>query len=189
MGRYTLPLASRGLQVEGIDISHELLDRLRSHAAGRYKIPLHEADVLDPPAELRGRFDAIVGFFVLHHLHDVAACMRSMAELVVRGGRLAFVEPNAYNPLYYVQIAARPTMSWEGDGGVAQMRRAPLVDALRGAGVAEPRLERFGFFPPFIADRPGGAALERRLERIPVLGPVLPFQLFGGPVGEASRAP
>jgi 2-polyprenyl-3-methyl-5-hydroxy-6-metoxy-1,4-benzoquinol methylase len=183
MGRYTLPLAGRGLQIEGIDISHELLDGLRSHAAGRYTIPLHEADVLDPPAELRGRFDAIVGFFVLHHLHDVAACMRSMAQLLAPGGRLAFLEPNAYNPLYYVQIAATPTMSWEGDRGVAQMRRAPLLEALRGAGVEEPRLERFGFFPPFIADRPRAESVERRLERIPPLRPVLPFQLLGGRVG------
>jgi glycosyltransferase involved in cell wall biosynthesis len=183
MGRFTTRLADRGLNVEGIDISPELLDHLRVDIDGCYDIPLHQADVLDPPAELRGRFDAVIGFFVLHHLHDLAASMRSMAGLLGAGGRFAFIEPNAYNPLYYVQIAATPTMSWEGDRGVARMRPAHLLGALRGAGVEAPRLERFGVFPPFIADRPRAAAVERRVERVRALHRLLAFQLLGGHAG------
>jgi hypothetical protein len=48
------------------------------------------------------------------------------------------------------------------------------------AGLRELRVERFGFFPPQLADRPWGPRLEHRLEHISALGPVLPFQLFGG---------
>jgi ubiquinone/menaquinone biosynthesis C-methylase UbiE len=61
MGRYTLPLAERGLA----------LDRLETFNAGRHDIPLHCADVLELPGSLDGTFDAAVGFFTLHHLHDL----------------------------------------------------------------------------------------------------------------------
>jgi glycosyltransferase involved in cell wall biosynthesis len=186
MGRYTLPLAARGLEVAGMDISPKLLARLREYAPARSRISLHEGDVLDPPPQLRGRFDAVVGLFVLHHLQDVAACARSVAALLVPGGRVAFLEPNAYNPLYYAQIALTPTMSWDGDKGVAAMRPRLLHDALSAGGFAELRLERFGFFPPFASERPRGAALERWLERIAPLRPFLPFQLIGGRLADAS---
>jgi hypothetical protein len=46
------------------------------------------------------------------------------------------------------------------------------------AGLVDVRLKRFGFFPPCVTDRPRGAALERRLERLPGLEPLLPFQLI-----------
>ena len=71
MGRYTLILAERGYAVEGLDLSPVLLQRLRVFNGGRFNIPLHSADVMDPPPALRERFDAIVGFFALHHMHEL----------------------------------------------------------------------------------------------------------------------
>jgi len=186
LGRYTLPLARRGLRVEGIDISPELLERLRDTLPDDAGVTLHLADVLDPPQELRGRFDAVLGGFVLHHIHDVPASLRSMAALAKPGGALAFLEPNPFNPLYYAQMAISPTMTWEGDKGMLGMRRRPLLAAMRAAGVHDPGFERFGFFPPFIADRPRAGGIERRIEGLAPLGPVLPFQLVGGRVGGAG---
>ena len=46
------------------------------------------------------------------------------------------------------------------------------------AGLASPMLERFGFFPPLLAERPGGQRVERWLERVPFWRPLLPFQIF-----------
>ena len=179
MGRFTLLLAERGIRVEGIDLSERLLDDLRAFDAGRFDIPLYAGDVLDPPAEL-GTFDAVVGFFALHHIHDLPATYRAMAGLVAPGGPVAFVEPNAWNPLYYVQIAVNRDMTWEGDRGVARMRRSQVFPAMEAAGLRDLRLERYGFFPPFAANAPWGPPAERWLERRRVLRPVLPFQLFGG---------
>src|SRR5688500_7441979 len=85
LGRYTIPLADRGFAVEGLDLSPVLLDALRSYDGGRDRIAVYVADVADPPEELIGRFDAVIGFFALHHMHDLEACFRGMRALVKPG--------------------------------------------------------------------------------------------------------
>ena len=184
LGRYTLLFADRGIRVEGLDLSRVQLDQLAEFDAGRHDIPLHQADVLDPPAELLGQFDAVVGMFTLHHVHDIAASLRSTVRLLRPGGRVVFCEPNPYNPLYYVQIALRPGMTWEGDGGIVNIRRRPLSRALAGAGLDDLYWKRFGFFPPFLTNSPLGS-LERPLESFPLWRGALPFQLFGGRLGSS----
>ena len=188
-GRYTLMLAERGIDITGMDLSPVLLDRLRTFAGGRLDVPLYCADVLDPPVELRRQFDAVIGFFTLHHLHDLGGCFASMTQLLREGGRVAFLEPNALNPLYYLQIALTPRMTWKGDGGVARMLPRVVLGAMRKAGLVDLRVRRFGFFPPFIANRRLGSPVENFLERFPLWRPFLPFQLFGGaqPLSSSAR--
>lgn len=180
MGRYTLPLARRGVNVEGADLSPVLLERLRGYDGGRHDIPLHCADIADPPAALAGRFDVVVGFFMLHHLHDLGLAFAGMSRLLVPGGRAVFLEPNPYNALYYLQIALTPGMTWQGDRGIVKMRRGLVRDAMAQAGFGAFRLERFGFLPPFAANTRLGSRAERVLERFPPWRPMLPFQLFAG---------
>ena len=187
MGRYTLPLAERGFSVEGIDLSRTLLDRLEAFNTTRHEIALHCADILELPESLAGRFDATVGFFTLHHLHDLTASFAAMARLVRPGGRIAFLEPNPLNLLYYIQLAVAPGMSWQGDKGIINMRPRTVFAAMKQAGLTSPALERFGLFPPFAANRPLGARLERRLERVPLWRPLLAFQLFRGDVPAGPR--
>jgi SAM-dependent methyltransferase len=178
MGRYTLLLAEKGFAVEGLDLSPVLLQRLRVFNGGRFNIPLHSADVMNPPADLEERFDVIVGFFALHHMHELERCFRGMRRMVKPGGRVVFLEPNAFNPLYYAQMAITPRMTWQGDKGVARMRMGVVADAMTRAGLESPTVERFGFFPPFIANTSIGARAERVLERLPVWKRLLPFQIF-----------
>lgn len=178
MGRYTLLLADRGLRIEGLDLSPVLLRRLRDFDAGRHDIPLHCADVLDVPPALEGSFDVVVGLFTLHHLHDLTRSFEAVSRLLRPGGRVGFLEPNAYNPLFYLQILLTPGMTWRGDGGVVRMRPSVVFGALREAGFTRPALQRFGFFPPFLADRPWGSRVETVLERFEPWRGILPFQLF-----------
>ncbi len=180
MGNYTFELARRGFALEGLDLSPILLDRLRAYATAGFELPLHCADVLAPPAELLGRFEGVVGFFTLHHLHDLAGSIASMARLLQPGGRFAFVEPNAFNPLYYVQIAATPGMSFRGERRLTSMRPGVILPALRAAGLTDVFVHRYGFFPPQIVNRRSGRAVERALERVRPLRPVAAFQLFVG---------
>jgi SAM-dependent methyltransferase len=178
-GRYTLALADRGLDLEVIELVPAMLELL-DRARGERKIALHQGDIFSPPQSVKPGFDAVVGFFTLHHMHDVPGCLASMARLLRPGGRLALLEPNAYNPLYYIQITCSPEMSWAGDRGVAGMRSRRLRRALAHARLDDVRVERFGFCPPALTNRHRGAALERVLERIAPLEPLLPFQLLGG---------
>jgi SAM-dependent methyltransferase len=178
-GRYTLPLADRGIDLEVLELVPTMLDLL-DRAKGDRKIVLHQGDVLSPPESVKPGFDAVIGLFALHHMHDVSGCLASMARLLRPGGRIGFLEPNAYNPLYYLQIACSPDMTWAGDRGMLRMRSRSLRRSLNAAGLEEVRLERFGFFPPAIVNRPRGPAFERALERVGPLEPLLPFQLLGG---------
>ena len=136
--------------------------------------------MIEPPADLLGRFDAVVGFFTLHHLHDLGASFRAMTRFLTPGGRIAFLEPNPFNPLYYVQMAITPGMTWEGDRGMLRMRRSVIFEAMASAGLERPAHRRFGFFPPFLANASRGRGVESTLERVRSLEPVLPFQLFRG---------
>ena len=178
MGRYTIPLADMGFAVEGLDLSPVLLESLRAYDGGRDRIPLYAGDIAAPPSELQTRFDAVIGFFTLHHVHDLAACFAGMLEVLRPGGRVAFLEPNPLNPLYYVQMALTPGMTWEGDGGIVRMRPRRVLTAMGEAGLVPVRVERFGFLPPFAANARAGAAVEPMLERVPLWRAALPFQLF-----------
>jgi 2-polyprenyl-3-methyl-5-hydroxy-6-metoxy-1,4-benzoquinol methylase len=180
MGRYTFPLAERGLKVDGLDLSRTLLDQLEGFNAGRYDIPLHCMDVVAAPGTLEERFDAVVGFFTLHHLHDLPSSFRAMSSLVKPGGRIVFLEPNPLNILYYLQIVFAPGMTWAGDKGILKMRRRTLFQAMGEAGLSDLALKRFGFLPPFLVNRRFGPAAEALLEAFPVWRPVLPFQLVRG---------
>lgn len=178
MGRYTLQLAERGLDVTGIDLSPELLGRLAEVDAGRYRIPLYCGDIADPPKDLPRNFDAVIGFFTLHHMHDLRHCFRSMASLVRPGGAVAFVEPNAASPLYYIQTVVTPSMRWSAEKGILRMHDYAVRRAMVAGGLTDFRSETFGLFPPPLANLPGAAAIERMLETVPVLRPGLSFKAF-----------
>jgi SAM-dependent methyltransferase len=178
MGRYTLQLVERGMDVSGLDLSPELLDRLAAFDAGRYGVPLYCGDIAHPPSDVPRDFDAVIGFFTLHHMHDLRRCFRSMANLVRPGGIIGFVEPNAASPLYYIQIAASPSMSWSAEKGILRMRDATVRRAMTDGGLSDFRSQSFGLFPPFIANLPGAAAVEAMLERVPIMRPGLSFKVF-----------
>ncbi len=190
MGRYTFLLAEQGIRVEGLDLSAQLLEKMREHNTEGYDIPLHPFDLLDCPPEMHEQFDAVVGFFVLHHVHDLQACFSAAAKLVRPAGKVAFLEPNPSNPLYYAQIFATPEMSWKGERGMRNMRKELLYPAMERSGLRPTSFVRFGFFPPFITNRRWGALLETKLERVPVWQGAHPFQLFGGEraTGEGGEA-
>lgn len=178
MGRFTLRLAERGISIEGLDLSPVLLDRLRANGGTRLNIPLHCADVLAPPPVLHGAFDAVLGFFVLHHLRGLRDAMAAMARMLKPGGRVILLDANGYNPLFYLQILLMPAMTWRGDKGMLQMRPRVIFDAMRHAGLGDPVVTRFGFLPAMVTDRSWGSQLELELERLPLPDVLHAFQIF-----------
>lgn len=180
MGKYTLNFLARGYRVEGLDLSPFLLQQFLIHNDNKFDVKLHAADVLDAPEELNDQFDVVMGFMALHHFHNLHACFQAMYRIAKPGGKVVFLEPNAYNPLYYAQIALTPGMSWEGDKGVADMTRTKLFNAMEFAGWKNLKIKRFGFYPPFLANSKLGQSTERFLEKIPPFNPFLPFQIVSG---------
>lgn len=180
MGKYTLNFLAQGFQVEGLDLSPFLLQQLLIHNDNKFNVRLHAADVLDAPEELNDQFDVVMGFMALHHFHNLHACFQAMYRIAKPGGKVVFLEPNAYNPLYYAQIALTPGMSWKGDKGVADMTQSKLFEAMKFAGWKNMSIKRFGFYPPFVANTKFGQATEKHLEGIKALNYFLPFQIVMG---------
>jgi len=189
MGKFTLPLLERGYALEGFDLSPDLLAELRAHVPAGRTVRLHCGDALDPPATLRGTFDAVIGFFTLHHLIDLRTAFRAMRRYLRPGGRLIFLEPNAYNPLFYLQITLTPGMRWRAEKGLLRMTRRRFVAALRDTGFHDIRCERFGMFPPAVTNRAFGPRLEDAIERLAILRPVSAFQVVRAtiPVGPSAH--
>lgn len=180
LGRHAFMLAEMGFQVEGLELSPFLVAKFQELVGPQPPFPMHCGDIHSFPPELRGRFDAVVGFFVLHHLADLPRAFASMKLLLKPGGKIGFVEPNPLNPLYYLQIFLTPGMSWKAERGILHMHAPRLRGLLQGAGFAEVGVKRFGFFPPLLANRRWLIPVERALERRKLLQPVLPFQAFWG---------
>lgn len=180
LGRYTFILAELGVKVEGLDLSPRLVEQLAQINGGRYEIPTHGLDMVDCPPQMHGRFDAVIGFFVLHHVHNLDQCFQAAARLAKPGGSVAFLEPNPFNPLYYIQITLTPEMRWKGERGMLKMHPDVIFASMQRGGLSACSVERFGFFPPFITNRRLGPPAEDRLSKIRLLQRVLPFQLFGG---------
>lgn len=177
MGRFSLLLAERGYHVTGADLSADLLEVLRRHdPEGRVETVC--CDVSEADRHVEGPFDAVLGFFMLHHLRCYDRLFGALAALLPAGGPLVLCEPNAYNPSFYVQILLTPGMTFRGDGGVARMRPGIVRPALECAGFGGFGVRRYGLFPPVLANRPSGARVESLLERWRLLRPILAFQIF-----------
>ncbi len=175
MGRFSLPLARRGFRVTAVDLSAQLLAALAAaDPEGRVETLCWDACAVDRAAA--GPFDGAAGFFFLHHLSDLGALAASLARVLAPGARVAFAEPNAFNPSFYAQIVLTPGMTWRGDRGVARMRPGVLRPAFEAAGFGDFRIDRYGLFPPVLANTRAGARIEGALERLRPLGPVLAFQ-------------
>ena len=91
-------LAQRGARVTGIDVSPASVARARELAAA-LDLDIAFLDEGFPSAELDGiQFDRLAGKYVLHHL-DLSVATPALARSLAEGGRAAFVETMATNPV------------------------------------------------------------------------------------------
>jgi 2-polyprenyl-3-methyl-5-hydroxy-6-metoxy-1,4-benzoquinol methylase len=163
LGKFTFPLLERGFDVTVNDLSPVLLERL-ALAAPR-PVRTVACDVVDIEQHVERPFHAIIGFFVLHHLVDFDRIFRVLSCVLAPGGRVAFCEPVAWNPLYYIQIALTPGMRFSGERSLTSMTPGIILPALSRAGFVHPRSHRYGYFPPFLKNTRAGDAAERWLDR------------------------
>ncbi len=178
LGRFTEHLLARGYAVTALDLSDFLVDRLRSTLGGSGQLTAVAGPAEALAALTPGPFDAVTGFFFLHHLERLEPVFDAIAGVLVAGGRLAFCEPNAFNPLVYLQVTFTPGMSWKGEVSIPKMRPAVVFPLLETRGFVEIVSSRYGMLPPVIANTALGGTVERGLEWMPPLRPLSAYRTF-----------
>lgn len=177
LGRFSELLREQGLNVVATDLSPEHVAELdRREPTKRH----HVCDAADVAKLGYAPFDAVVGFFLLHHLDDVERVFRGVFSALRPGGQVAFCEPNAFHLPFYAQILLARDMTWRGDGGVRRMRRTLVEPAMTRAGFREVSTRRYGFVPRAVANHSSGRRFERALESHQILEPLRAFQMFMG---------
>jgi SAM-dependent methyltransferase len=182
MGRFTRLLLESGFDVTALDLSPYLIDRMRQKFAGvdRLRPIVGRSDEVQTLTG--GPFDAVLGFFFLHHLTEFDGTFAAARAVLASGGRVAFCEPNAFNPLVYVQVTVTPRMSWKGEPSIPQMRPSVIFPSLRRSGFTNLATDLYGALPPVVSNTAPGAALERALEWLPPLRPLSAYRIFRGSV-------
>ncbi len=177
MGKFTLPMIKKGYNVTGLDISPNLLELLQSYNTEQLPVALIEADILDISSEYDEQFDHVIGFFTLHHFLQLEDYIAAMSRLVKPTGSIVFLEPNAFNPLFYAQMVISPTMTWQGDKGIAKMTMKNFRKAASYAGLGKVSLHKYGFFPPFLVNTLVGRTIESIIEKIRIFHFFSAFQV------------
>jgi SAM-dependent methyltransferase len=122
-------LAARGAIVTGIDVSPATVARAREVASQLgLKIEFIVGE-LRPDTFPLGSFDAIVGRYALHHV-DIKPVATAMANVLVSGGRGAFVETMGLNPVLNLsrrRLAGRAGVAKYGSDDEHPLTRADLA--------------------------------------------------------------
>lgn len=177
MGKFTLPLLKKGYQITGLDLSPFLLKKLQEYNTNNYDVDLICSDILEMPEEYNEQFDHVIGFFTLHHFLELEVYFEAMTRVLKPGGAISFVEPNPYNPLYYIQITLTPSMSWKGDKGILNMTKKRFQKTADQVGLTNLKLSKYGFFPPFAVNNKLGQNSERLLENMRLFNGVSAFHV------------
>jgi SAM-dependent methyltransferase len=90
-GSDTIHLASRGVRVTAVDVSHEMVQRLRTKLAETSlagRVEVHTGDIADVVRHLAGPFDGIVSSFAALNTVDLPSFVPHAARALRPGGRL-----------------------------------------------------------------------------------------------------
>ncbi len=185
-GRFTVDLLQRlDGKLVALDLSENLLRGLRRQleqlpVEGRAKWELVMGDVYHLDTVFgEARFDAVVGFFFLHHLDDLTRAIQELRKLLRPNGQMLFVEPNRRNPLFLLQVLCCPDMSWSEEKGMFTLGQARIRTGFVSAGMSTPTIQTFGWFPPQLLDRwRWTMRVEEWVEQQRLFRPILPFRII-----------
>lgn len=149
-GRLLLPLARAGLDVEGLDTSPDMLDRLRTKARALGLEPaLHRAPMqdFDLPGRYRTVFVPAASFGILVEPEEIRAALACFLRALERGGE-------ALIPVSEANAANEPIIDWRERRNVhVPEYDARLVIHERTAYEDDGRIQRW--FLRYTVDRPG----------------------------------
>jgi ubiquinone/menaquinone biosynthesis C-methylase UbiE len=167
-GRLTNELLAKASAVTAVDISEEMLTRVRAKYPDAGKLHLFQGDAhrLDQVTGY-GSFDAVVSMRMLPHIEDIVGVLRLLCAAVKPGG---FVIADFWNPRSYTYWRKRGSSVYNHyvpyDEARAMLLRAGLeILAIEGAGFQSPidlnleflgrtPLKRFGYSLIAVCRRP-----------------------------------
>lgn len=179
-GGHAFPLAERGANVTGIDISDVAVDRARQRIDGSHRLRFEVADAEALPFA-DATFDLVCGTSILHHL-DLPKALLEIRRVLRQGGRGVFYEPVGYNPAANLYRRFTPQLHTEDEH---PLRRSDF--ALMGSRFAQVNLHFFDLLSvgaiPFLR-WPGGVPLLRLMEGLDrlVLSALPPVRLLANVV-------
>lgn len=178
MGKFTIPLAQRGFNIEAVDLSPVLLQELTAQCADNIHISTHCIDILHPPKSFQQRYDTIIGAFMLHHLVDINAALKQIRSMLNSSGKIVFLDVNPFCPLYYLQITLSPSMSWKAEKGLINLTPRKITRGLLNAGFSNIKIEKYGIAPPEIRNRSMGEVIDNTFDALTFLNNFAAFQLI-----------
>lgn len=177
LGRFSRLLAQHVSFIDAIELSPTQAEECRQHTAECGNVDVIVGDIIDVLSETDVVYDAIVGFFMLHHLERLDQYFRRARESLSDKGVAVFVEPNPFNPLYPLQISLTPGMKWAAEKGIYSLWPRSTISALTEAGFSDVKVTRYGALPRGIYNKLAEFGQERSLESLtPDL--LKPFQII-----------
>lgn len=182
-GRYTIPLLQSGYRITALDISQRMIEKLKKDLAllevPQDRYALHQGDFDQLQWGQPQKFDAVIGFNVLHHLFDINFTLQRAAQLIEKSGQAVFLEPNALNPLHALDTFL--DRGWKAEHHKSLSLPQNVQRAMENNGFHKIEYQRFGFFPPFLISRcPGLIHCEHAIEKNPLVQTVLPYFIIKG---------
>jgi SAM-dependent methyltransferase len=167
-GLFLERVARSGATLVGVDLSEQLLARARARVGGLSNIRIAGVDAHRLPFP-RASFDAVYGSSVLHHL-DLEAALLETRRVLKPGGRIAFTEPNLWNPQVAYMYLVGPRQRFGLSPDEMAFTRSRIRGLLARLGFAEIVVTPFDFLHPALPRAAIGAVarLGRLLEAVPV---------------------
>lgn len=97
-GEYTVKFCDFGIRPYALDFSVNMLSLAENKSKQLYFIA---GDIHRLPFKSKV-FDCVVGNAILHHL-ELKPALKEIARVLKKGGRVAFTEPNMFNPQIFLQ--------------------------------------------------------------------------------------
>lgn len=177
LGRFSRLLAGLGVRLNAIELSPTQVSECRDTLNPWPEASVLEGDVAEVMRQRGESYDLIIGFFMLHHLKAVEEYLAVAAEHLQPGGRIAFVEPNPWNPLYPVQITLTHGMCWEAERGIYELWPRRLKSCLQRLGFRTVTVTRYGALPRAAYNSMAALGMERIPERL-IPNRLKPFQIL-----------
>ena len=155
--------AHPSVRCTGIELEHELAAHARERH-GAERVEFVEADITAFAPETA--YDFCFSVDVIHHFHDRPAAFTAIRRALAPGGPWLAMEPNILHPYMALKQERMKRSGLDED----HFRPWESLPELRRAGFAVDRRRYLLLYPGGFEPTPRLAAIERVLERVPVLG-------------------